>query len=238
MAYQSIFKRYEIKYMLNSQQRKAIETAISAYMILDQYGRTEIRNIYYDTKDYRIIRHCLEKPLYKEKLRLRSYGAAGADAPVFVELKKKYNSVVYKRRLSMPEQQALSWLQVSAVPPPGQIAAEIAYFLSFYSPLHPALYLSYQREAWYCKDGSDLRITFDDTIQCDPQCLSLERASGGIPLLQEGQSLMEIKTSGGIPLWLTTLLTQEGIFKTSYSKYGTAYQTVIFPQLKGDHLHA
>lgn len=238
MAYQSIFKRYEIKYMLNSQQRKAIETAISAYMILDQYGRTEIRNIYYDTKDYRIIRHCLEKPLYKEKLRLRSYGAAGADAPVFVELKKKYNSVVYKRRLSMPEQQALNWLQGSALPPPGQIAAEIAYFLSFYSTLHPALYLSYQREAWYCKDGSDLRITFDDTILCDPQCPSLERASGGIPLLQEGRSLMEIKTSGGIPLWLTTLLTQEGIFKTSYSKYGTAYQTVIFPQLKGDHLHA
>lgn len=238
MAYQSIFKRYEIKYMLTAQQRKTIEAAISAYMVLDKYGRTEIRNIYYDTEDYRIIRHCLEKPLYKEKLRLRSYGTARPDSPVFVELKKKYNSVVYKRRLSMSEQQALDWLQGSALQPPGQIAAEIAYFLSYYPTIHPALYLSYQREAWYSKDGSDLRITFDDTILCDPQLLSLERASGGIPLLQEDQSLMEIKTSGGIPLWLTALLTRERIFKTSYSKYGTAYQTVIFPQLKGDHLHA
>lgn len=92
MAYQAIFKRYEIKYLLDEEQKKALLKAMEPYMRLDGYGRTTIRNIYFDTEDYRIIRRSLEKPAYKEKLRIRSYKAAESGDTVFAELKKKYNS--------------------------------------------------------------------------------------------------------------------------------------------------
>ena len=106
MAYQSVFKRYELKYLLTKEQKEVVLHAIQPYMRLDKYGRTVIRNIYFDTEDYRLIRHSIERPLFKEKLRIRSYGRAAPDSEVFVEIKRKYNKVVYKRRVCMEEAQA------------------------------------------------------------------------------------------------------------------------------------
>lgn len=234
MAYQAIFKRYEIKYLLTRDQKQKILAAMTPYMALDNYGRTIIRNIYFDTDNHRLIRHSLEKPDYKEKLRIRSYRQATPESPVFVELKKKYDSIVYKRRLSLPEEKAMDWI-CGNVPKESdtQIAAEINYFLDYYQTLRPAVFLSYEREAYYSLDGSDFRVTFDDHILSRRDNLSLESDVGGTPLLPEGKVLMEIKTSGGIPLWMTHVLSQERIFKTSFSKYGTAYQTTIFPTQKG-----
>ncbi|MBQ4564053.1 MAG: polyphosphate polymerase domain-containing protein [Lachnospiraceae bacterium] len=234
MAYQAIFKRYEIKYLLTQHQKQTVLAAMKPYMALDRYGRTTIRNIYFDTENYRLIRRSIEKPAYKEKLRIRSYQKANSESPVFVELKKKYNSIVYKRRLAMPEKDAMAWIcRVTPRESDSQIAAEINYVLDYYETLRPTVFLSYEREAYYALDGSDFRITFDDHILSRQDNLSLESEVGGTPLLPEGNILMEIKTSGGIPLWMTHVLTQERIFKTSFSKYGTAYQTTIFPEQKG-----
>ena len=113
MAYQAVFKRYELKYLLTQQQKQAVLSAMESHMALDRYGRTTIRNLYYDTDNYRLIRRSMEKPEYKEKLRLRSYSQVGSEDLVFVELKKKYQSVVYKRRISLPEHQAMAWMAVS-----------------------------------------------------------------------------------------------------------------------------
>ena len=232
MPYQSVFRRYELKYLLTRAQKARIVQAIAPYMQLDQYGHSVIRNLYFDTDSYRLIRRSMEKPTYKEKLRLRSYSRATCQSPVFVELKKKYDGVVYKRRLSLPEQEALSWLGGGALPQDTQIAREIDYFLRFYGTLHPTLFLSYEREAYYCRDGSDFRITFDENILCRQTELSLETEAYGAPLLDEDAVLMELKCSGGIPLWLVRVLSEEKLYKTSFSKYGTAYQRLIFPQIK------
>ncbi len=239
MSYQSVFKRYEIKYMLTLEQKERILNEMSPYMRLDEYGRTTIRNIYFDTDSYRLIRRSIEKPtVYKEKLRIRSYRKASPDDAVFVELKKKYKSVVYKRRLSMPEAQAIEWItQKTDCGQNSQISREINYFLDFYETLQPRVLLSYEREAYYATDGSDFRITFDDNILCRKEDISLESDVWGTPLLEEGKVLMEIKTAGGIPLWMTKLLTQERIYKTPFSKYGTAYRKLIFPKLKGGNSH-
>lgn len=229
MAYQNIFKRYEIKYLLTAQQKARLLAAMEPYMALDKYGRTTIRNIYFDTDNYRLIRRSIEKPAYKEKLRIRSYRRADPDSPVFVELKKKYRGVVYKRRIAMPEMQAVDWICGGRpCPVSSQIADEINYFMHYYGSLKPRVFLSYEREAYYCRDGTDFRVTFDENILCRQEDISLESQIGGTPLLEEGKVLMEIKTPGGIPLWMTNALTQEGLFKTSFSKYGTAYQTMIF----------
>lgn len=238
MAYQQVFKRYEIKYILDMDQKQRLLQVMEPYMRLDEYGRTTIRNLYFDTDNYRLIRHSIEKPVYKEKLRLRSYCRADDESPVFVELKKKYRSVVYKRRIAMPEKQALDWICGENGRPEGQIGAEIDYFLQYYQTLHPTVFLSYEREAYYSQQGDGFRITFDAHILARREALSLGADVWGTPLLEEGKVLMEIKTSGGIPLWLTRELTRERIYKASFSKYGTAYQTVIYPNCKGVFLYA
>ena len=231
MEYQTVFQRYELKYMITPAQKEKILQAMESYMALDQYGRTVIRNLYFDTENYRLARKSIERPVYKEKLRIRSYRQAAPDSPVFVELKKKYDSVVYKRRLAMPLLSAMDWV-VGRQPceEQSQISKELDYFLNYYQTLRPMAFLSYEREAFYDKAGGDFRVTFDDTILFRQENLSLEAEVGGTPLLPEDQVLMEIKCSGGVPLWLSQVLTEEKIYKTSFSKYGNAYQTIIFPK--------
>lgn len=234
MAYQTVFKRYEFKYLLTQEQKENVLHEMIPYMALDAYGRTTIRNIYFDTDNYRLARRSIERPAYKEKLRIRSYERANAHSTVFVELKKKYDSIVYKRRLSMEEEAAMRWVSgKSHCAPESQIAEEIDYFMEYYKTLHPVVFLSYEREAFFEKDGGDFRVTFDEHILCRQEELSLERNVWGTSLLPAGMVLMEIKCSGGIPLWMTQALSQVHVYKTSFSKYGTAYETMIFPCLKG-----
>ena len=339
MAFVTVFKRYELKYLLTLEQKEKILAAMSPYMELDKYGRTTIRNIYFDTDNYRLIRRSIEKPTYKEKLRIRSYSQATFDSTVFVELKKKYESVVYKRRIALCEADAMAWVcREKACPLDTQISREVDYFIDFYGKLKPAVFLTYEREAYYDKGGGDFRVTFDDNILCRRTDVSLcspvygekilpegkvlmelkkkyeqvvykrrlslcesdaiawvcrekvcpidtqisreidyfidfyeklkpsvflsydreayyDKGGGdfrvtfddnilyrqidinlcspvyGEPILPEDRVLMELKCSGGIPLWMTRALSQERIYKTSFSKYGTAYSTLIFPKI-------
>ena len=231
MPFQTVFKRYELKFMLDKSQKERLLCAMEPYMKLDKYGKTNIRNLYFDTDDFLLIRRSIEKPVYKEKLRIRSYGRAGLDTPVFVELKKKYKGVVYKRRISLPQSDALKWLSGEKNLADTQISREIDYFLKYYKNLHPTVFLSYDREAYFSRDGSDFRITFDENIRCRQNELTLDSDCFGSEILKNDKILMEIKCSGGIPLWMIETLSKEKIYKTSFSKYGTAYKTLIFPHL-------
>ena len=168
MSFQTVFKRYELKYMLTPLQKEMILEAMLPYMELDKYGRTTIRNIYFDTDNYRLVRRSLEKPAYKEKLRIRSYAQATSDSTAFVELKKKYEKVVYKRRLPLRMGDAMAWVcGEQACPVNTQISREIDYFMGFYGKLKPTVFLSYAREAYYDKGGGDFRVTFDDNISAN-----------------------------------------------------------------------
>jgi len=239
MAYQATFQRWEIKYLITKQQKQRLLEAMEPYMELDRYGRTTIRNIYFDTDTYRLIRHSMEKPVYKEKLRIRSYRRASSGETVFVELKKKYRGVVYKRRLKMEQQQAIQWLcREEDRLPQEQIAREIDYFCRYYETLGPKVFLSYEREAYYCREGSDFRVTFDENILCRQDNLTLDSEIWGVPLLEENQVLLELKTPGSIPLWMVKALNRMNIHKISFSKYGKAYETMIFPNCKGDFQYA
>ena len=234
MEYQSVFKRYELKFLLTNTQKELLLKTMEPYMLPDRFGQTTIRNIYFDTDNYRLIRQSIEKPVYKEKLRIRSYARAQEDSPVFVELKKKYKSVVYKRRTVMTEQQAIGWLCENQSPPEqSQITDEIAYFCEFYGTLHPAVFLSYDRQAYYSSAGEDFRVTFDKNILFREEDISLTSEVWGTPLLKEGMVLMELKTPGSIPLWMTQFLTEQKLYKTSFSKYGSAYCNYIWKANKG-----
>lgn len=224
MNYQSTFKRYEIKYLLNDKQKEEILSVMNKYMKIDEFGRTTIRNIYYDTENYRLIRNSLEKPIYKEKLRIRSYKKVNLEDEVFVELKKKYKSVVYKRRILMPDSKIENDFYINIASEKSQIANEIEYFMSYYKNLKPIVFLSYEREAYYSLDRSDFRVTFDENILYRDDDLSLTSEVYGKRLIDENQTLMEVKTSGGMPMWMIKILNKNKIFKTSFSKYGAAYK--------------
>lgn len=235
---QTTFQRHEIKYLINQRQKERLMKEMAAYMKLDQYGRSSIRNVYYDTTDYRIIRTSLEKPVYKEKLRIRSYKQVESGEGIFLELKRKCDSVVYKRRVCLACEQAMAYLAGKAkLDVMTQITKEIDYFLQFYEKLTPKVFLSYDREAYTGKEsGEQLRITFDENILWRGSDLSLEKGIYGESILNEDQILMEIKTADSIPLWLVKVLSQERIMKVSFSKYGNAY-LMIMTKEKGEFIY-
>ncbi len=225
----TVFQRYELKYLITAEEKAYVLDAMAPYMALDAYGRTTIRNVYYDTGNYRMIRRSIDRPSYKEKLRVRAYCQVGREDTVFVELKKKAKGVVYKRRIPLSEAGATDWLmRRTQKPEDSQIAREIDYVLRFYGDLRPACYLSYEREAYYALDGSDFRVTFDENILARTDALSLCEVPGGTPLLNAGMTLMEIKCAGGLPLWMVRALSARRIYKSSFSKYGTAYRDLIY----------
>ena len=238
MGYQSVFKRYEIKYMVTAEQKERILKAMMLHMEMDKFGRSTVRNIYFDTDDFVLARHSIARPDFKEKLRVRCYSKADADSTVFVELKRKYDGVVYKRRIGMREADAMRWMAGSEDPSAlsrltagsPQVTNEIEYFKGLYNGLKPVLYLSYDREAYRMKRGADaidggaeFRVTFDSNIRCRENYLTLRSEAYGTDMLDQGMFLMELKCPGAIPLWMTEVLSTEHIYKTSFSKYGNAY---------------
>lgn len=238
MKNQMIFQRYESKYLMTLSQQQTVLAAMRPYMEPDVYSHSSIRNLYLDTPDFRLIRRSLERPVYKEKLRIRSYGRAENTDMVFVELKKKYRSVVYKRRISLPQDQALACFSKTRSWPDSQIGTELAYAADFYQTLRPAVFLSYERDAFHGTEDEDLRVTFDTEIRYRQDGLSLDSDTWGIPILPPGLVLMELKVSGGLPLWMAHVLSCQGIFKTSFSKYGAAYQNILLAGRRGDRKYA
>lgn len=222
-----VFRRREQKYLLDAVQRQALEQAMHVYMEPDKYARSAVRNIYYDTADHRLIRRSLEKPAYKEKLRLRAYGTVAPEDTVFLEMKKKYKGIVYKRRVCLSQNEAVAYMADPAARlAAGQIGREIDYFKDFYGDLRPALYLSYDRQAWHSADNS-LRVTLDWNICYRTQDLDLTVGPEGEQLLRPQQSLLEIKAAAAMPVWLAQLLSEYQIRQSSFSKYGTAYLRLL-----------
>ncbi len=228
MEYQGVFERYEKKYLLTEETYRQVAKQLRGHMQPDRYGPSTICNVYFDTPDYRIIRRSLEKPVYKEKLRLRSYGVPQAGSCVYVELKKKYKGVVYKRRTGMTLRQAEDYLyRGGALPCPSQIGREIDWFLSFYRQVLPAMYLSYRRAAFCGREDSGLRVTFDADITWRQTALFLGRGSWGNLLLPVGTRLMEIKAPSAMPVWLARVLDAARVYPVSFSKYGAAYEQAM-----------
>lgn len=240
MEAQMTFKRYEVKYILTRSQRERLTEAMKGHLALDMYGRNTIRNIYFDTDSYRLVRDSIEKPLYKEKLRVRSYRKAEGDSAVFVELKKKYESVVYKRRLSLPHRLAMNALETGRpLPADGQIAREIEAFRAFYGDtLRPAMLLCYEREAYAPVDGDDFRLTLDENIRWRTDDIDLSGSAVGSMILPRDAVLMELKSPGGYPMWMVRFLSENQIYKTSFSKYGVAYWQMTAQRKEGGVLYA
>jgi hypothetical protein len=223
MAVQMNFKRREVKYLITDEQRERLMQLFAQHMVADEWGASTVCNVYYDTPNQLLIRRSLDKPEYKEKIRVRSYGPAKPGRPVFLELKKKYDGIVYKRRCSA------SLLEVDAFfdgshAPATQIEREIDFAIRRYEGIFPYVYLAYDREAFYGAHDHDFRVTFDRNIRFRTERVSLSEGTDGEQILPAGMSLMEVKAADAIPQWMVDFMSAEGIRRTSFSKYGRAYQ--------------
>lgn len=248
----NVFQRVEKKYLLSEETYLKILDGLASYMNVDEYGLHTICNIYYDTEQYHLIRNSIEKPPYKEKLRLRSYGIPTDSSKVFLEIKKKYKGIVYKRRVSMTYKEATLFLDHGMEPnETTQILNEIKYFINFHNPVAKQ-YIAYDRIALYGKEDPEVRITFDSNIRSRKENLHLSSGDHGELLLEPGARLMEIKIAGAMPIWLAHMLAELQIYPTSFSKYGNIYKKEVFftqidqkkmsyqyetPQFKGGIVH-
>ena len=228
-----VFNRREIKYLLTDADREALLGIIGEHMDADPFnkgGKTySICNLYLDTSADELIRRSLEKPAFKEKIRLRSYGQVGLDGKVFLESKKKFDGVVNKRRTNFVLADAYRYFErgetpaAPAVKMNAQVLREIDYIMHFYR-LKPRVYISYDRWAFFEKGNSDFRLTIDTNIQTRRTDLRLDSPVYGTQLLQQGQWLMEAKAFRAFPLWFVRFLSSRRIYSTSFSKYGTEYR--------------
>lgn len=224
---QSVFERKENKYILTREEFDLIEHRLKEFMQEDRYGLYTILSIYFDTESDEIIRRSLEKPAYKEKLRLRSYGVPGPDDTVFLELKKKFKGIVYKRRTSMKLEAAERYVRDHEdKPKDDQIMKEIDWFVERYDPV-PKVCVAYDRTALFAMEDSSLRITFDFNVRCRNYDIDLSLGDHGDPLLDPGQCIMEVKALGAMPMWLCDILSDLDIYPATFSKYGTYYRNKL-----------
>lgn len=230
-----VFNRYENKYLMDTKAFYNIYNDLMAYMEPDENNRDDkfytISNLYYDSEHHSLIRTSLAKPKYREKLRIRSYGVPGSEDKVYLELKKKVFGLVNKRRTALKLNEAYEFVRSGQAPAyrkgmNRQVMQEIEYFLSRYE-LQPMVYLAYDRIALFCKGNRDLRIAFDTNIRSRRHDLKLEAGDYGEQLLERGQWLMEVKAEKTIPVWLSRMLSEHQMYRTSFSKYGNEYKKSI-----------
>ena len=218
----NVMKRYELKYLVDKNQLDYFINEISSFMKVDEYGLTSIASIYFDTPDYRLITRSIEKPEYKEKLRLRSYGLATDKSLEFLEIKRKYDGIVYKRRISITEKEGLDLVKNKETDRKDQISQELEFFMNKYHNLEPKYVIISERIAYHMKN-SDLRITIDINPRYRVDNLNLHTSFDGKPLLDDGWAILEIKIQHSVPLWLVDILSRGHIYQTSFSKVGTAH---------------
>lgn len=229
--YRSIFERYEKKYIISFSQKEQLLARISDILLPDEFGESTLCNLYFDTPDYRLIRASIERPVFKEKLRIRSYGIPDKDSNVFVELKKKYKGVVYKRRINMTYEEAVDLLCRRNLPlSKGQVLGEVAYFMGHYKGLRPSVSIFCERSAFYSAEDENLRLTFDRNVRFRNQLLDLSLGDDGTRILEDGLFIMEIKSLNSIPLSIVHTLNELEIYPRSFSKYGKAYEMIFSPE--------
>jgi len=222
---EGVFERVEYKYVLSISQYNSIIDEINKHFTIDKYGESTIQSLYFDTDDFILARRSIEHPIYKEKLRLRSYGLSSNIDKVYLEIKKKYDGIVYKRRVKINENDVEPLLNQEK-DNLSQIEKEIAYLSDLYKGIKPKMLIIYDRVAMIGNDN-EIRLTFDKNARYRDSDLNLHTNLTGKNIFDNGEILMEIKTNKPIPLWFCKLLSVNKIYKTTFSKYGTIYKNKL-----------
>ncbi|MBQ8659432.1 MAG: polyphosphate polymerase domain-containing protein [Bacilli bacterium] len=220
--YDNVFNRVEKKYLLTKEQRELLFDRINEYLNEDRYFKSTICNIYFDTVNNDLIINSIDKPVFKQKFRLRSYFVPGMEDDVFLENKTKYKGIVNKRRVKMKLRDYYKYEKNNYFSNDSQILKEFSYFFNYYD-LKPYIYIAYDRLSYVGKNDSQLRITIDSNLRSRTEDLKLELGDAGKKFFKEDMYIMEIKTLGAMPFWLVNALSELKIYPRSFSKFGRIY---------------
>ncbi len=230
---QRVFRRTETKYLLSEQECKQLLELVEPYLVKDQHFKNTNCSLYFDDANNLLAIRSLEKPLYKEKVRLRSYGVPTLEDTVFLEIKKKFNGVGGKRRVPIKLKDFYAWQQNKMRRPISpenmQISEELRFLFEEYE-LRPALYLAYDRISYSDRENPQFRITFDRNVRSRRTDLSLECGDKGEKYFKNGEVVMEVKADGAYPLWFVRSLSRLKIYPATFSKYGR-----VMMQLEQNH---
>lgn len=203
------------------------------YMELDPYclngNEYRIYSIYYDTVNHDVIRQNSSKPVYKEKMRLRSYyDRKDPEDKIWMEIKKKSEKVGNKRRIKLKIKEVEPFVNEGILPQTkdylsAQVAKELQYYFKM-NKVAPALYVQYDRLALFGKEDKSFRMTFDRNVRTRRSNFQFGESDIDEPLLPDNTYIMEIKILGAMPLWLTALLSEHQLFSHGFSKYGVKYK--------------
>lgn len=221
--YDNVFERVEQKYLINKREKDKLFKKINDNIEKDKYFETTICNIYFDTIDNDLIINSIEKPIYKDKIRLRSYGTPGMDDYVFLEIKNKYKGIVGKRRIKLTLREFYNYIEKGIYDEDNHIMKELDYYIKYYK-LIPRIYIAYDRKSYVGKDNKLLRITIDCNLKSRRDNLKIEYGSEGEKYFDEDMYILEIKSLGSMPLWLVNALSELKIYPNSFSKYGSIYK--------------
>ena len=221
---QNVFKRVEQKYLINEEKFLLLQSMLEEYFQKDRYYDSSIYNIYFDNGNNDIIINSIEKPKYKEKIRLRSYGRVRKNDIVFLEMKQKYDGVVYKRRANFTLREYLDYYKKNKFPKESnQVLKEIDYYIKYYR-LKPYVFVGYDRLSYYNKEDKNFRITFDTNLRSRFNDLRLVDTKDNKLYFDEKMYIMEVKSLYGLPLWFTKILSSNNIYPVSFSKVGSIYK--------------
>ncbi|MDO4889673.1 MAG: polyphosphate polymerase domain-containing protein [Candidatus Saccharibacteria bacterium] len=224
---QEVFRRVETKYILTPAEFKALLALIVPYIEKDRYFKATNCSVYYDTDSRYLAIHSMEKPMYKEKVRVRSYNVPKSlDDPVFIEIKKKYAGIGNKRRITTTLGEFYHYEKTGKLETENpQIKAELDHCFKFYC-LRPALYVAYDRLSFCGKNDGHFRLTFDQNVRSREQDLKLEHGDKGENYFRNGEIVMEVKALNAYPIWFTRALSNLKIYPASFSKYGRIYEKI------------
>lgn len=225
---QQVFRRTETKYIITEKEYRALMDLIEPYLMKDRYFKGTNCSIYYDDGSRYLAIHSLEKPLYKEKIRLRSYGVPTLNDTVFLEIKKKYKGIGSKRRIPVKLSDFYQYEKT------GKLNADNAYIkqeldecFNRYS-LKPAMFLAYDRTAFCDKENPTFRVTFDRNVRSRLTDLRLEKGDQGKKFFENGEIVMEVKALDKYPFYFVRALSKLKIYPASFSKYGRVTEKVIY----------
>ena len=228
---EGIFERIEKKYILSQTQYDGLTECMKPYMQADQYGTQTLMSIYCDTAENDLIRRSLDRPVYKEKLRVRAYGYPVGDE-VYVELKKKYKGIVYKRREAITKEEAMGFLNGDrSLARRSQILKEACYFMDYYGAM-PKMMILCERTAYESVLGEGIRMTLDSNIRYRVTDLDFSSGTSGIPYAEEPLYVLELKVDRAMPLWLSHALSELKIYPHRFSKYGQCYIKKVLGERK------
>lgn len=231
-----VFDRIEKKYLITKDEKKKLLKVIKQNMEKDNYHKSEVYNLYFDTDNYDLIVQSIDQPVFKHKLRARSY--KGYDR-VFLEVKTKIRgrdlNPGYKRRVMITHddfdqlvkgKKTVEELAAQAKETPSdiQIAKEVDYLIKHFD-LKPKIMTMYNRESYKGEDS--LRITFDEDLKYRDKNLNLKQPKRGKIYFKDKRNIiMEIKAHGVLPLWLVEVLSANKLYPQQFSKVGKSYEKI------------